>query len=214
MANKRFYQFLYTKQPKLSMITGAFQIGQGGSVASGSVTGAGVYSVTKASTGTYKIKLQDNYYAALSGQFQSYAPPGAAEVNVSLLTGSSAYQVAVVGNTDWTSLGVDSDYTVAVGMPFVATATAGSGTGTAKLFGPSNIDSFEILPAESATLQNANPTLGKGSSILFKTMNTTAATTTVDTATFTTTLTMAATNAVASTTVAFKLWYRDSSVLP
>lgn len=215
MANKRFYQFLYSKQPKLTMITGAFTVADGGAVASGSVVGAGVYSITQASTGTYQIKLVDNYYSGLSAEFQAYQPPGAASTNVSALVGSSAYQISVVGNSTWSTVGVDTDYTAVVGMPFIATAVAGSGTGTAKLLGPSKINSFEVLGKESPLLQNINPNQGRGSSLLFATMRDTVATTYgVGSTTLSSVVTSAPANPIGSTSITFKLWYRDSSALP
>lgn len=213
MANKRLYQFLYSKQPKLTMISGGFTVGGDGSVASASAFGAGVYSISNLAPGVFQIKLVDNFAALVNTQFQAYSPPGQASTNISALVGSSAYQIATVGNSTWTTVGLDSDYTPTVGMPFVANATAGSGTGTAKLIGPSKIDAIEVIGSSSSMLQNLNPSLGRGSSFLFQTLNSTATTTVANTSTFTTTLTFAASSPVGSTTIMFQVWLKDSSVI-
>lgn len=205
MANKRLFQFLYSKQPKLTAIYGGIQFGANGTVASGSSGGAGVYSVSKLATGVYQIKLQDNYAAVISQTYAMHSGVSAAEVNVASLTSSAAYQIAVVGNSTWSTVGLDADYTAAVGQAFVANNVAGSGTGTAKLLVPSGIDSVESLRNTSGLLTNGSPNLGKGSSILFQTLaNQSSGSGVIQT--------MTPTNPVASSTMTYVLWYKDSSV--
>lgn len=205
MANKRLFQFLYSKQPKLTMITGSLQFGASGTVASGSVTGAGVYSIAKLATGTYQLKLADNYAAILGADYQMHSSIGATEVGVASLVGSSSYQIAVVGNSSWTSLGPDAQYTPVVGQPFVATATVGSGTGTAKLLAPSGIVAVETLRSSGAMLANGSPNLGLGASIIFQTVANQSSGGLAMT-------TLVAANAIASSTMTFKIWFKDSSV--
>lgn len=201
MANRRLYQFLYSKQPKLTVINGSFMVGASGSVASASIVGAGVYAVSQLAAGVYQIKLADNYQTLLDAQFQAIQGAGASAVNVASLTASSVYQIAVVGNSNWNTVGLDSDYTASVGAPFVATNVAGSGTGTAKLMGTSGIDAFELIGSQSSLLQNNNPSQGRGSSVLFQC----SAGIGSNSALF-------ATNPVSSSQISFKLWFRDSSV--
>lgn len=207
MANKRLFQFLYTKQPKLTMITGGFMIGASGSVASGSVTGAGIYQLTQLGTGTYKVKLADNYVSFLDADYRMHSSVGATEVGVASLVSSSTYQIAVVGNSTWSTVGADSDYTAVVGQPFVATNVAGSGTGTAKLLSPSGIVTIETLRNGSSQLTNGSPNLGKGSSFIFQTLANTVSSNSTSVST------LVATNAAGSSTMTFKLWFKDSSVL-
>lgn len=206
MANKRMFQFLYSKQPKLSMIVGSFQFGASGTVASGSVTGAGVQSITKLAAGTYQVKLADNYASVLSFDSRMFSSIGATEVGVASLVGSSTYQIAVVGNSNWATVGADSQYTAVVGQPFVALATAGSGTGTAKLLSPSGIVAVETLRLGGAMLTNGSPNQGLGSSFIFQTLANTVSSNSTSVAT------LVAANAVASSAMSFKIWFKDSSV--
>lgn len=209
MANRRLFQFLYSRQPKLTMITGSFTAGANGTVASGSVVGAGVYSVLGYGNGNYQVQLQDNYYALVANDFSVTSGINAAEVNVASLVGSSSYSIAVVGNSNWSTVGLDTDFTAVIGAPFVATAVAGSGTGTAKLIIPSNISSIEVAPVASTLLPSNANLQGKGSAIYFKTLA--PSTAMVSSAAVTT---MAATNPVGSSQITFKMWFRDSSANP
>lgn len=205
MANKRLFQFLYSKQPKLTMIQGAFQIGASGTVASGGISGAGVYQVTKLATGVYQIKLADNYANVLDANFCMGTGISATEVAVASLVASTTYQIAVVGNSTWSTVGVDSQYTPIVGSPFVATNVAGSGTGTAKAIVASGIDTIETVRNLNGLLTNASPNQGLGTSIIFQTLANQSSGGLAMT-------TMVPTNAVASSTCHFKIWFKDSSV--
>lgn len=206
MANKRLFQFLYTKQPKLTMITGGFQVGASGNVASGSITGAGVYSITKLGTGTYQLKLADNYANILGIDYQLYSSIGATEVAIASLVASSSYQIAVVGNSNWATVGADSQYTPSIGQPFVANQVAGSGTGTAKLLASSGIVQIETLRRSTTMLTNGSPNSGLGASFIFQTLANQSSAGLAMT-------TLIPTNAVGSSAVSFKIWFKDSSVL-
>lgn len=188
------------------MISGGFQFGAAGNVASGSVTGAGVYSVTKLGTGTYQIKLADNYASILDATFQSYTGIGATEVAVASLVASTSYQIAVVGNSNWATVGADSQYTPVIGQPFVATNIAGSGTGTAKAIVASGIVGVDVVRRSNTMLTNGSPNAGLGSSIIFQTMANQSSGGLAMT-------TLVATNSVASAAMAFQIWFKDSSVL-
>lgn len=209
MANKRLFQFLYTKQPKLSMITGGFTAGANGTVASGSAYGAGVYQIRGFGSGNYQIKLSDNWVDYLAADINIIGGISAAAVGVADLAGSSSYIITTVGNSTWTTVGLDSDYTAAVGQPFVATAVAGSGTGVAKLVVPSGITHAEVMPQPDALLNNiaAVSTPPRGSSVLFKTLAPSSAM--ISSAAVTT---MVATNPVGSSQITFSIWFKDSGV--
>lgn len=183
----------------------------------GSSTGAGVYSVAGGGNGNFQIILNDNYYDLVGAEFTPISGVSATEVNIASLVASSSYQISVVGNTttaDWTAAGVPSQYgSPAVAMPFIATAVAGSGTGTAKLVVPSNVSTVEVMPNDSAYLTNTSPNYasntgqaGRGTSVFFKTLAPSSAM--VSSAAVTT---MATVNPVGSSGMFFKLWFRDSS---
>ncbi len=215
MANKRLYQFLYSKQPKLTMINGIVTFGAGGTIASGSTFTAGVYSVTGNGNGTFQVKLSDNYAAFVGGQFTVHSGLSASVINISSLVGSSSYQIVSVGNSTWSTVGFDSDYTPVAGAPFMANAVVGSGTGTARLLTPTNISTIQMLQTTTGLLtnnapnfQNTNGAPGRGSSFFFQTMAPTA--TMVSSAAV---ISQVVVNPTGSTQASFKLWFRDSSSL-
>lgn len=216
MANRRLFQFLYSRQPKLTMVQGQLLFRTAGRVV-GSASGVGVYAVQGYGNGNFQIKLTDNYANLVGAEFTPIGGVSAAEVNVDSLAGSSSYQIAVVGNSTWSTVGVDTDYgSVAIGDPFVATAVAGSGTGFAKLISPSNVASVEVMPSLQNYMTNTSPNygsntggIGRGTAVLFKTLA--PSTAMVSSAAVTT---MAVVNPVASSGMLFKLWFRDSSATP
>lgn len=195
MANKRFYQFLYSKHAKLTMINGLVTIGATGAVSS--VTGAGVQGVTRLGTGLYRVKLVDNYAAFVGFSAYEYSPlTGSPVADGSLVTGT-LYQITVVGTTNWVSAGFDPDFTPAVGGVFVATGAGGAGTGTATAVGLTGIDSVEVAQSQSSLLQNNNTALGRGSAVIMQTLSSAGA----------------LANPASGSQIGFKIWFRDSSVL-
>jgi hypothetical protein len=217
MANRRLFQFLYSRQPKLTMVQGQMTFAAGGRVV-GSATGQGVYQIYRNGTGNYFVQLTDNYYDLIGADFTPISGVDPVSTNVASLVGSSMYQVSVVGNSTWSTVGLDTTQygTATVGQPFVATAVAGSGTGTAKLIIPSNVSTVEIVPNVDGLLTNVGPNygsntgaLGKGSGVWFRTLAPT--TSMVSSAAVTT---MAAVAPVGSSGMMFKLWFRDSSATP
>lgn len=221
MANRRLFQFLYSKQPKLTCISTQVTFRNLGRVV-GSATGQGIYSVVGYGNGQFQIKLADNYVNFVGADFTPLSGITGTDVNVASLVGSSTYQVAVVGNSDWSTNGFDTDYNpVAVGDIFVANAVAGSGTGTAKLLIPSNLSTVEIMNGTGNMMTNAAPNFqtatgqtGKGAAVYFQTLAPSSTTTQTSTAVYVTTTTMVATNPVASSSMFINLWFRDSSALP
>lgn len=142
MANRRFYQFLYSKVPMLTMIQGNVVIGASGAVSSSS--GVGVTSVTKLATGIYRIKLQDNYNHFVGADFTLESPVTGGSVSDGSFVADTLYQITAVGTTDWASVGLPSDLTATVGQVFVASATGGAGSGTAKAVGLTGVADIEV----------------------------------------------------------------------
>lgn len=169
MANKRFYQFLFTKQPKLTKINALLTVGSTGAVSA--ISGPGVQGCTRLGTGIYKLKLQDNYYAFVGANFSVFdGITGSSVAGGSFITGT-LYQILTLGTTtqaQWVTAGFDPDYTAAVGGVFVAVA-GGAGTGTVKAIGVSNLVAVELAQNQQSMLQNLNTPLGRGSAVTFST---------------------------------------------
>lgn len=70
MANRRFFQFLYSKTPMLTALQGSVSISAAAAVSSSNIAGA---TVTKTGTGEYTITLADSYNALISAGFQIQA---------------------------------------------------------------------------------------------------------------------------------------------
>lgn len=70
MANRRFFQFLYSKTPMLTAIQGSVSIASDASVSASNISGA---TVTKTGTGQYTITLADSYNALISAGLQIQA---------------------------------------------------------------------------------------------------------------------------------------------
>jgi hypothetical protein len=198
MANKRFYQFLYSKQPNLRLLTLSATFGSSGAVASSS--GAGLYSFTKLAVGIYKVKLVDNYYAYLGNHASIRSAVAGASVTAGSFVVDTLYQITALGNTSWSAIGLDSDYTAAVGQPFVATGV-GAGTGTAKAIAPSGITNIEISEDPASQLQNLYTAQGKGSAFIIQTFGLPASG-----------QAPALASPASGSILDLQLWFRDSSV--
>lgn len=203
MANRYQNQFLYSKQPKLTMVNGIVTFGATGAVSA--ATGPGLYGVTRLAQGVYKIKLVDNYKTYIGSQFNMLSGITGASVAGGSFVATTLYQIITLGTTtqaQWVTAGFDADYTAAVGSVFVATAV-GAGTGTVKALTASNITNVEVAQVQSSLLVNLNSAQGKGSSIIVQTLGATDATTT----------TVIPLNPLTGSQMSFKIWFRDSSVL-
>lgn len=110
-----------------------------------------IQSISRLAAGIYRLQLQDNYQSAIVLDVQFQGPVGAPVAAASLVAGV-AYSIVVVGNTNWSAIGLPSGITPAVGSVFVATG-AGSGTGTAGAVGNSGIRKAEQI----GLLQNNQP---------------------------------------------------------
>lgn len=195
MANQRFYQFLYSKIPMLTMIKGSVTIGASGAVAS--IAGTGVASVTRATTGIYEVKLNDNYNAFVDFHWHADGGlTGSPVADGSFVTGTQ-YQITVVGTTNWAGAGFDSDFTPAVGSVFVATGAGGAGTGTATAVTKSGIISVELAQNVGGLLQNNFSSKGRGSAFFLNTYN----------------ASYALANPTSGAVIAFNFMLRNSSVV-
>lgn len=165
----------------LSMLQGQVTIGASGAVSA--ATGNGIYGVTKLTTGIYAIRLADNYNAYV-GSFSQLL----SQVTGSNVTGGSfvtgvLYQITALGNTTWSSAGLSSGLTAAVGQCFVATGV-GAGTGTAKAVSNTGLYQVEVAQNPQLMLQSSIP--GQGGVIVIQTLANQAAAFTGDTHTSTT----------------------------
>lgn len=198
MSNKRLYQFLFSKQPKLTMINGIITFGSTGAVSSAS--GPGVYGVTRLGTGLYQVKLQDNYNAINGFKWCAFGGVTGSSVAGGAFVTGTLYQILTLGTTttaQWQAAGLDSDFTPAVGQVFVALG-AGAGSGTVKAIGHSGIFSVEMAQSQSGQLANNNSYSGKGSAFIIQTYNASAA----------------LANPASGSQLQLDLWFRDSSVTP
>lgn len=163
MGNSTYQQFFFSKTKMLTAITGQVNFGATGSVSS--TAGNGVYGVTLLTTGLYEVKLVENFNGFVQFVPQMYGGVTGNNVASGSLATGTAYQITSVGTTTWSSAGLDSDFTPAVGSVFVATGTA-AGTGTAKVLGSSGVASVQLMQNQSSLLQNNNASQGKGSAFI------------------------------------------------
>jgi hypothetical protein len=161
------YQFQYSKVPMLSMVDGAVVIGASGAVSSSS--GALVYAVVRETTGIYSIQCSQNFNRVIGASFSIYGGVTGSTVNDGSLVVGTPYQIQTVGTTSWTSVGLKSGLTAAVGQHFVAGASGGAGTGVVKAIGLSGIDSVELMRSENTML--ASSIQGQGALVYFQTLN-------------------------------------------
>lgn len=173
MANKYLRQFLYSKHPMLTLITGSVTFGAAGAVSASS--GAGLKSVTKLGTGLYQIKLVDSFPSFIGYDSEMLGGVTGAAINDGSFVAGTLYQIVTVGNTNWTAVGFDSDYTPVVGALFVATGVGGAGTGQVKAIAPSAVQSIEIAQNPASMLKNLNQSQGKGSSLILSLYNSSGA---------------------------------------
>lgn len=142
MANRYFTQFNYSLHKFPVLIDCNVAIGATGAV--GTLKGPGVTSVTRLAAGTYQVKLQDNYFKYFAGFCSIDSPVSGSNVTAGSFSVGTVYQITALGTTDWQVAGLPVGLTAAVGMSFKA-AAIGSGTGTAKIMGPSGIVAFEVI---------------------------------------------------------------------
>lgn len=183
------------------MRTGLVTFGASGTIAS--VSGPGLGTVSKLTTGIYQIKFVDNFYAFIGGYFNMHSGTAGAAVGDGTFTANTLYQIGTVGTTVWTSVGFDSDYTPVAGALFVASGTGGTGTGSAKPIATagSNILTVEIAIDQTKMLTNNFPNAPRGSSLIVQTLAATGSGTT----------TLIPSSPAAGSQMSFKAFFRDSS---
>lgn len=144
MANRKFFQFLYSLTPDLVKIEVAALIGASGAVTASSGAGA---TISKLATGVYKVALADKY-AGLIGAFGSTGSGNGTPVAITAAVAGTVYRTVVVGNSDFTAIGAANNnlYTV-----FVATG-AGVGTGFVAPVATSGIVSVELTQLITSTV--------------------------------------------------------------
>jgi hypothetical protein len=161
MANKRFFQFLFSPNPMLTLIDGGFDVGATGAV-SGTV-GNGISSITRLGVGTYRIKLSDsfNHFYDFNASMQMGVTGSALAIDAvsAALAIGTAYQITVVGDASaaqWAALGVADGVTPAVGVSFTALATGNGASSTArvKALAPSGIQAIELVSSPDLSIGN------------------------------------------------------------
>lgn len=198
MANQLLQQFSYSFSRMLTEVEVKIPIGASGAV--GTLVGQGITSVTKLTTGIYAIKLNDNYSKFIHALYSIESPTAGAAVTAGSFVTGTMYQITTLGNTNYNSAGLNTNFTAAVGMTFVATG-AGAGTGTATAVTDSNIYKCELMPSPDSMLQ---PTTGKGSLFILQTLGPTA---TADTA-------LIPTEPLTGSVLRVRLLLSNSSVVP
>lgn len=172
MSNRRDIQFMYSPHNKATVLDCSFVVdsanGNGFGIRSlkksGRVSSVFMHTSStpaKASNGLLNpnplagyinVTLQDNYNAYLGGYSGFVSPISGTPINVTAgLTLHKLYVIVSVGTTSraaWTTLGLPSYITPAVGVSFIAaTASAGSGTGVVEAIATAGagIDHIEVV---------------------------------------------------------------------
>ena len=154
MANRSYYQRMFSLHAMPVFIDVRFAIGATGAV--GTIKGTGISAVTRLAAGTYKIQFQDNYYRLFSSTAQLVSP-GTGSTAVGSITPGNVYTILTLGTTttaQWVTAGVPVGITPAVGVSFLAAATS-SGTGTVSSPSSSGIANVEIVGDVQTTLAPA-----------------------------------------------------------
>ena len=154
MGQTRKYQFLYSKLPMLTMADCHITFGSSGAVSRSS--GALIASVTQKATGIYMIEFKENYNAFVGHGWDMESPVTGSNVNDGSFVANTPYQITAVGTTNWSAIGLPANVTPAVGQFFVASASGGSGSGTAKVIGTSAVAGVEVVQNPQAMLQSNN----------------------------------------------------------
>lgn len=168
MANRRDTQFFYTPHNKSTLLDCSFNVlatnASGITLLNASGRIASVFmhtSTTPAAgnpnpgTGVILVNFMDNYNRYLGGFANISAAPG---TPTGSLTANAAYVIVTLGTTttaQWHTAGVPAGITPAVGVSFVAAATAavgGTGTATLTATAGSGIDHIELIGDPNKTI--------------------------------------------------------------
>lgn len=192
MANSRYYQFLFSKTPMLTMLQGQFVVGSTGAVSSSS--GTGLKTVVRLTTGIYQLQAIDDFNAFVGADFTFQSGVTGGNVSDGSLSANSLYQITAVGTTDWAANGLATGLTATVGQSFVATTSGGAGTGTAKLVTTSGISSIEV--AQNPQVMLVNSVANSGAIVNIQTLDAAGA----------------LANPTSGAIIAYQLYFRNSSV--
>lgn len=129
-------------------------------------TSRGVTSITRLTTGIYRVQLDDNYSQLLDLKAIFTAAPNST-VNMGSLSTGTVYQILTLGTTtqaQWVTAGLPAGITAAVGQIFKA-AGAGAGNGTVKTLITNSASRIELLGTPNGVdsmLNNQPFTQGNG----------------------------------------------------
>jgi hypothetical protein len=145
MASRRFYQFMNSLNPALTLIQGSFSVGSSGAVSA--VNGSGIYGVTRLAAGIYEVRLQDNYFRYLGHNCQLRSSSTGTTAIGSISPGT-VYQIAALGaatTAQWVTAGVPVGVTPAVGLPFLCAATSAGSGSTCATAVSSGVENIEVM---------------------------------------------------------------------
>ncbi len=198
MANRRFYQFYQTLHYKPVQLDCSFTVAAsdaGGLGQTGLVGGgiAQVYMHTSAplsgsgnpnpAAGYIYVQLQDNYNGYYFGNCGFSGPLTGSAITIvtaASLTVGAVYTIVSVGTTtaaQWVAVGVPVGITAAAGVSFVASATAGLGSGTVKATAPSGVSHVELVGDPNTTITSQAATVlgsGSGAYLIYQVMGPTS----------------------------------------
>lgn len=173
MSNRRDIQFTYNPHNKATILDCSFNVAPADTAGlgvtalqqSGRVATAFMHTTATAGSapngqknpnpaaGLIVVTLQDNYNSFLGSDAAFSAPLSGSSISISTassLTVGAAYVITAVGTStqaQWIAVGLSPSIPAAVGVSFIASATAGAGTGTvqAPTAAGSGIDHIEVI---------------------------------------------------------------------
>ena len=189
MSNRRDIQFHYSPHNKATVLDCSFVVDStnGNGLGIRSLKNSGriqnVYMHTSATpavgspnpaSGYIYVTLQDNYNRYLGGYSAFAAPVSGTPILVTTgVTAGLAYVITSLGSTSvaqWHALGVPANITPAMGVSFIAPATAtatGSGAIQVPATGGSGIDHIEVIGDANLMNSNGAYTLGASNGMQF-----------------------------------------------
>lgn len=124
--------------------------------ATSNLKGPYVESVTRKGVGAYEIKLQDNYNRLYEVRASFAAAQTGANLDPNVGVVGKAYVITVVGDTDWSTAGLPSGVTAAVGQSIILAALPAAGTGRVKAIVSVAIKSVEVIGDPNLSLAPSN----------------------------------------------------------
>jgi len=202
MSNRRFNQFFLTPHAKPVMLNVDIPIGATGAVGT-LANNTGVTSVTRLTTGVYKIVFADNYNKLLAMDFSNWSTTSGSSVLIASLTPGVVYQITILGaatTAQWVTAGVPVGITPAVGVVFKCAATSAGTSSACQTIAVSTIDGVEISGNPNTTL-NSSP-IGAGYVVVSTLASTSSSVTT-----------LIPTDPASGSTVQLNFYFNDSSLV-